>query len=116
MTTPEVAKPPQKASQGFVRAGAGCAPRVAFCVMIKDDPVIEYASEKTCKKSLPEMEALVQFHLTAKLTPGPYLIDTLCGSTSDLESYEIYIRLIAEQMRVQIEGTKKGGGQTPPPF
>tara|TARA_Y100000817_G_C16672948_1_gene462349 strand:- start:114 stop:449 length:336 start_codon:yes stop_codon:yes gene_type:complete len=110
MTTPEVAKPPQKASQGFVRAGAGCAPRVAFCVMIEDDPVIEYASEKTCKKSLPEMEALVQFHLTAKLIPGPYMIDTLCGDEVDLKNYEIYLNLLAEQMRVQLEGTKKGGG------
>ncbi len=110
MTTPEAAKPSQKASKSFVRAGAGCAPRVAFCVMIEDDPVIEYASEKTCKKSLGEMEALVQYHMINRLLPGPYLIDTLCGDEVDLKNYSIYLHLLTEQMRVQLEGTKKRGG------
>ena len=77
--------------------------------MIEDDPIIEYASEKTCKKSLPEMEALVQFHLTAKLIPGPYMIDTLCGDQLDLKNYEIYLNLLAEQMRVQLEHKKTPG-------
>lgn len=109
-STPEIAKPSQRPAEKLVRAGGGCAPRVAFCVMIEDDPVIHFDTEKSCNDSLEEMRHTVELHLHRNMIPGPYLIDTLCGDHADIRNYESYLRILAEQLRVQIEGTKKGGG------
>ncbi len=110
MYTPEAAKPPQRPVEKLVRAGGGCAPRVAFCVMIEDRPIIHFDTEKSCTDSLDEMRYTVELHLRHNRIPGPYLIDTLCGDRADINGFEIYLRLLTEQLRVQIECTKKGGG------
>ena len=113
MTTPEVAKPPQKvakASKGYLRAASGCAPRVAFCIVVEDDPPIYYETEEKCQENLEEMTGLAKFHLFRRMVPGPYMIDKVCGDKSDIANYHIYINLLADQMRLQLEGTKKGGG------
>ena len=113
ITTPEVAKPPQKvakAAKGYLRMASGCAPRVAFCIVVEDDPPIYYETEKICQENLDEMTGLVKFQLLRNMVPGPYMIDKICGDKTDLANYNIYINLLADQMRLQLEGRKKGEG------
>ena len=106
-TTPETAKPPV---HEVLRAGAGCAPRVAFCVLIEDDPVVKYETVGDCREVRHEMQTTVELYLTQKMMPGPYLIDVICGDRADLTNYGIYLEMLAAQMLSQLKGQKKRGG------